>query len=370
MASNPAIPQWSHLMNESFAELVRRRLSVPPGTAESVYVEAWLAFSRGQRETLGELASMADAAVPICLLEIIRLQIAILERSLDPIQIRRAAGLAAHDPDWIGEVLYVSGLAWETAGELAIARDFFRRAATALEQIGASRKSLQSFFHFVAVDQKLSPEKSPVAELEFIAQRALHAGYPALAGTALGQVALEYEKAASFEVMLQYWRDSATYLEAENGSREFYQARLHFGFALAVNGYRADALRELRRTDVAFDPEIRGAREVLGRILRADYRERPFLGTPDPIWRARYRACAERAKQAIARFYGARGLEARLLQEIQGGPKTKHELIETLYGTQIDYFSGENRLKNVISRLRRRLPGVLSFHEGRYRVGR
>jgi hypothetical protein len=45
---------------------------------------------------------------------------------------------------------------------------------------------------------------------------------------------------------------------------------------------------------------------------------------------------------------------------------TSTELVEKLYDPQIDFFSAKNRLKNLISRLRKKYPGKIHCQSNIY----
>lgn len=59
--------------------------------------------------------------------------------------------------------------------------------------------------------------------------------------------------------------------------------------------------------------------------------------------------------------------EAHLIGTLEKhGPQSKFQLIEILFGENIDIFSGENRLKNLLSRIRQKAPDSILFKEGSY----
>ncbi|NUM87940.1 MAG: hypothetical protein HUU37_01935 [Bdellovibrionales bacterium] len=45
------------------------------------------------------------------------------------------------------------------------------------------------------------------------------------------------------------------------------------------------------------------------------------------------------------------------------------ELVIALYGGRIDPEAGENRLKNLLNRVRKKYPGLIVTENGRYRIG-
>jgi hypothetical protein len=59
-------------------------------------------------------------------------------------------------------------------------------------------------------------------------------------------------------------------------------------------------------------------------------------------------------------------LEQRVLELLNEGSKTKMELIESLYGDRLSQSVTQNRLHNLMSRLRKRFPELIRFDDGKY----
>ena len=63
-------------------------------------------------------------------------------------------------------------------------------------------------------------------------------------------------------------------------------------------------------------------------------------------------------------------LEQTLLRLAYNGPVEKWDLIERLYPAGGDSLALENRFKNLVARVRKKYPSLLTCHEGRYSVAR
>ena len=59
-------------------------------------------------------------------------------------------------------------------------------------------------------------------------------------------------------------------------------------------------------------------------------------------------------------------MESRLIDFLSSGPKDKISIIKYLYGEDIDYFSLEGRFKSLLSRIRKKIPFSINFHDGVY----
>jgi hypothetical protein len=80
-----------------------------------------------------------------------------------------------------------------------------------------------------------------------------------------------------------------------------------------------------------------------------------------PTWKERFKDF----------FLGTTGaahvnLEQKVISTLSQNPRDKFDLIEELYGAEESFFLFENRLKNLLNRVRRKYPGQLVFSENKY----
>ncbi|MNL58796.1 hypothetical protein D3C87_1824650 [compost metagenome] len=61
-------------------------------------------------------------------------------------------------------------------------------------------------------------------------------------------------------------------------------------------------------------------------------------------------------------------MEDRLVCLVSCRPRDKFEIIDDLYGEKIDFDAAENRLKNLLNRLRKKRPGLIQLIDGRYHI--
>ncbi|MNU07531.1 hypothetical protein D3C72_2531640 [compost metagenome] len=61
-------------------------------------------------------------------------------------------------------------------------------------------------------------------------------------------------------------------------------------------------------------------------------------------------------------------LEERIVALLSSKPRDKYKLIEDLYGDRIEINAAENRLKNLLNRLRKKIPGRIVFENGLYKI--
>ena len=63
---------------------------------------------------------------------------------------------------------------------------------------------------------------------------------------------------------------------------------------------------------------------------------------------------------------GLSDLQAQLLDVLRAGPKDRHALISALWGDAEDYFHLENRLKQLLHRIKKRDSSLIGFLNGKY----
>ena len=61
-------------------------------------------------------------------------------------------------------------------------------------------------------------------------------------------------------------------------------------------------------------------------------------------------------------------LEDRMIALLSSKPRDKYMLIEDLYGDRIALDAAENRLKNLLNRLRKKMPGKILLDNGFYKI--
>ena len=60
--------------------------------------------------------------------------------------------------------------------------------------------------------------------------------------------------------------------------------------------------------------------------------------------------------------------ETKLIDLLLTGPKTKDELVNLMYGDKLSYESAENRLRVLISRIRKKNKKLIESSQGIYRI--
>jgi len=173
----------------------------------------------------------------------------------------------------------------------------------------------------------------------------------------------------AYDVALVYSQLALEHLEAEYGS-------LHYGLSLAnrchtylLMGREYEANLDFQKALSITHVEVQGALEVLtrmrsGNIAYDDAFNHPLI----PTWRERYQEFLKNAGVSGGQFPKLSELEQKVVGLLSKEPMSKHSLIQEIYGIEIDFFAAENRLKNLLNRLRQKIPGSFIFSDGHYRL--
>ena len=333
---------------------------------EELYAQVLIAYHQGNLEELDRLRD-----------KITRLDFSDRETLLALLQARRdvrahqasvktiAPLLQVEAPEWKGEARFIAALAHAPLKNPKQARALFLDAEHAFLQSGSPKKALKSAFNAVVAETQIDPEsKSLVTDYSRLAKRALELQETSVAGQAFQNISRELQKLGALRVALTFIHQAIECLEPEAGSLNLFHALAHRAHVLLDSGLSEEAQLDYERCAAAEFKEIRSALAVL------DVLQGKVERFPDELRTALTSTWSERLN-----FFEGKAtppakigdLENTLLAELASGPKTKEELIAVLYGTTLSEDVLENRFKNLLNRVRTRLPELIVLEDGAYR---
>lgn len=277
-------------------------------------------------------------------------------------------------PEFDGEILWLLALCAEISKDDKKAAACYLKAQQALQKSGSVKKSLKAQLNFIATTSRLNKAKRLTADYSFLYKKALRARVHGVAGMALVNLALEYEKLGAYQAALKWLNRSLALLRHEEGGRDYFIALSHRSFINFKIGYVNEAVLDFEECLAHSLLDIAGPLKILAPLLnRASLGEMTALEKEQHLpysWQMRLSSgkivqpvsTNEKPKNVMTR------LESKLVEAVSQGPKTKFELIETLYGDRIDLAAAENRLSNLINRFRKNWPKTLIFENGRYTI--
>lgn len=362
-----AIAYWIELSLEELEEHSRRGFDKKDPL--EFYAFVLFSYLRGDSAALAEAAMHASANEanlpiwrPINTLTKLRYECRI--RSISTLTLAETLGLAEEKSEWQGELFFVAALACDVLEREADSYQFYQKAAYYLEKISARRKALKARYNSLAALTCIEPERKLIMDHQRVYRLARKLGDDYLAGLTLLNISREFQRLSAHRSALKFVNRALTLLQKKSlGTVTYFLTLLH----------RADVLLDLDRAiEANYDIELASASEfpeVLA-ALRVLSERRTTLATWNygqsltPTWRERL----EKRLDTPLHPQSLGALEDRLVNLISLAPRSKFELIENLWGQEIDLEFLESRLKSMVYRIRKKWPGSIVLSNGRYRL--
>ncbi len=265
-------------------------------------------------------------------------------------------------PIWKAEALFVMGFANVKRHKHVKAKILFKNAYTCLKSIGCKRKSLMAYQNYIAAIGNIDTERNMIPEyLHFLQMPNLSEFALPYVG-ALLNLAREYQKRNAFMVAMKYCEKAIAIVENQ------LPGNLQYWLALCL---KADLLIDLNRKHEAIiqieyilgseHSEAVHACKMLQQKLSPSNSKSTFIeNSLSPTWKEKINEKKSKVKLGE--------LEQQLVLLISDSPLDKHDLIKELYGDKGDYYSLESRFKKLISRVRKKLPNLIIFKDGKYTI--
>ncbi|MFS4459386.1 hypothetical protein [Bdellovibrio sp. HCB2-146] len=325
----------------------------------STYAEILQAYLRSDISALILLQEKTKTS-PL-LHTLLKLRLGIRERVISEVLFQEAKDLLSVHPEWAGEIHFVCGFASEIRGEYVNAKDYYHASYVELARLGAQQKSLKALHNYISASTKAVPERAYFAEFSLIYRRAKAIGNWEVSGTALTNVAREFQKLKAYTSALRYANRSLTLLSRCPGTHHQQLALLNRCHILCDMKRFREALVDFESLRSSSHPEVKAGVKALEQVIMQN--EAGVDQTSlHPTWLERL------AYQENGTMEPLTDMEDRLVCLVSCRPRDKFEIIDDLYGEKIDLEAAENRLKNLLNRLRKKRPGLIQLIEGRYHI--
>lgn len=347
------------VLQEPLAGLVTLKKDLKAGSTLFLYTEVLTAYLSGDISGLIRLNDEAKKHASPVIRALVKTRLAIREDKVTSGVIADLMEAGLEEPDWYGEALIISGFASESIGHYQEAKDLYYDAFKAFEEMDCPVKSLKALHNYISAASKVDPERSYFAEFHMIIRKAKAIRHLDIAGSALNNLAREFQKLKAYKTALKYSHRALLVLGPVEGTYHHHMALLN----------RCHILCDLQRFELAHEDfqilakspyaDIKTGLIILEEIMTAHKNNPADIKMAHPTWLERL-AEGKNTEEPLS------DLEDRLLVLLSCKPRDKYYLIQDLYGEKIDLEAAENRLKNIISRLRKKRPGKIVFTEGYY----
>ena len=263
----------------------------------------------------------------------------------------------------LAETYFVLGQSFDVLRQYADARASFLKSAELFGIAQITSKECRAKLNSISSQSCESPTLSFTAEYLALAHYAQRVGELSTAGVCFINVAREYQRQKILDAAFENSTRANECLQGEFGNLHSLLCLAGHVDILIDQRKIKEARSQLSRLKLFDFVEVKEAIKVLELRLSIESKSSVVDQNCLPTWKERYQDFKD-AKPAASKT----PLELRLIEILNEGPKDKFELIETLYGQSDSFFACENRLKNLLNRVRNRHPGKLKFQDGKYLI--
>lgn len=307
----------------------------------------------------------ADSATLKLVSLLIEIRLCIRQRNELKILVKKLDTLKAGDLVWQGEINFVKALAYGSLSDYEKEAFFFLEAHRIFSGEGAHRKSLLSLQNAIAAEASLHPERTMVVEYHHLLRRAQKYKVYSVAGLCALNISREYQVCGADLVALRLANLSIQYLRMDLGTQHFGLALCHRAQLLIELGRLQEAQLDLEESALYPFVEVKNARYFVEQLLK---KKNPIHHLPSvPAWVDRKR----NGEYLTPHSFGP--LEQKLIHLLSQRPMEKNALLESLYKVElsnIDYESVCNRFKNLLARVRKKAPDLVTFDGRKYFLSR
>lgn len=259
-----------------------------------------------------------------------------------------------------GEAYFLLGLSYCEIKKYEKSKIFYSLAQRILSSAGAEKKALKSLFNYIVSESRLNNHKKLILDYIYISKKAKEIGDPITEGLSYLNISQEYSNINAYELSLKYIQLAINLLEKDNGVNHYYFAILQRCQTLIHLNRFQDALldyQQIQHTDLK---AIKAALKVID-VLLDKKRVQNIESRIGPTWYSKLKKIYlnKEEKKLTTK-------ESQIIENLSLGPLSAPQLAEKIYGQNIDHFSSVNRLKVLISRLKKKNSELIIFSEGKY----
>ncbi len=336
---------------------------------ELSYAKVRLFYMEHQTDALARLLS--EIKEPECLARLARMRLSIRQGTVRAEEIAPLIeSAAAEGGAWLAEAHNVAAMAFEMIDAHAQAKAHYLKAYGLCLERDCPKRAATTYHNAIAAESRVHPEKRLIYEYHHAYRVALDAQDFGTAGTALSNLAREYQLMHGFGLAMKYINQAVELLEKTHyGTYQHINALCNRCHLLLDTGQWRAAKTDYQQIACFSMEEAKAAMRTLEALFVAAGETVPDAAPAAAetfTWRERRLKLKEelgRPKELTLTT-----LEEHLLVRLSERPQTKHDLADYLYGRVGDPTEKENRLKQLLFRLRRKLPGLVLFEDGVYRI--
>lgn len=263
--------------------------------------------------------------------------------------------------EYMGEAHFVMGLNFVYSKDYVKAKSHFQKAYQVLWKQDAKKKAIKSLMNMVVSESRENNHKKLIVDYEFITKKALSIGDKITAGTCQLNISREYQMLGAFELALITCNRALGFLEGDLGATHYYFALIHRCHLLIDLKRYPEALVDFQKAKASPFEDVIEALKVV-EVLLGDKKEID-LDHLEPTWKSRLKE----HRNGVS-FKDLTKTEAQLIKFLSTGAKDKNDIIDEIYGKNLDYESADARFRVLLMRLRKKKPNLVVYQQKQYGI--
>lgn len=254
------------------------------------------------------------------------------------------------------EYSFIKGFSASRRADHLTAKKYFLKAYKQYAKVGTKKKSILALQNYVSAETHLNPTKRMIPERQMLLKKSLEVNAKGVAGLASLDLSLEYEEIGATQMAIDFARQATRLLEShtetyQHGCALIHHARICYKYQLKTEAQKSYSLLKTYAIS-EIKEQLKGLDYIIEGVSSTDKFQE--LGTT-PWWQLHLQKNGHKTKLGK--------LPEKLIELLSHGPMNKEQIIEELYGNNMDYLSLENRFNVLLSRLRKKIPELIILQD-------
>ena len=358
------IKRLHQIFNSDLDELRDLALKMDGLNRDSIYIELLISYLTFEYKNVEKLLNKIHANTNLQDHEILyymaKFRFSVMNKSVKERDITELLTTVNLYPHWSGEALNIIAYNYMSEGKFKLALKYFKEAHNWFDIKKIHRRKLLAYHNYIICEANLNIKQTTIPDLMFLLKETSKYNYADIEALILMNLSREYQNYNAHNLALKYCYQAEELSMNCIGSLRYW----------SIQSLKADLLIDLSRIHEAKlciellsasgHKENKEAVKVLKQKISLQ-QEDIDLDCLQATWKERFNGDLHRVNTPALG-----DLEQKLIEYITQAPREKNNIIDHLYGDKIDYTSLENRFKRLLSRTRKKVPGLILFINKKY----
>lgn len=356
--------EFISILDGDHSDLLKLSFEIEGKNRNSLYLESKMAYLNGKTEHLKQILKCIENHPDLedynILVSLTFLRLEILEcRKADQLIIK-LENLVENNNLWAGEVYAVLGYYQTQNDNYVKAKILFKKSLKAFKKIKAEKAALFALQNIVIAESNLYDGKDLCSEYNYIISCARKAKNLDVLTSSLLALSNHLIRSGVYTVALEKVDEALEIVEEGEGAFTYYLLLAQKAYILLQLNYKNQALTLIEQLNRSNFEEMFEIQKVLLNIYQGKDFNNISIKNLTQSWREKVSR-----KNKVPKLGK---VQEKFLGILLEGPKSKNDIIDLLYPEGGEYFSLENRFKNLIGKLRKKFPDLIVYKDGLYQL--